>query len=346
MTTHDAASQDDPPDQVGSGPPPAAESRPHPPLASPEGSLDLAHALEHDLVDACQGRLRDIHWFTSDWQRGGSATAHARWSDRGTPRHAIVKLPVGPTELEWSRRLGGGDLPERPVPRTFASGDTLQGYDLGWLVLERIDGVSVAADPAPKHVEALLAAVARFQARAGEQCPPAHPPKPPDWEAMIEDAREVAHGGRIPEPQRWNEALKAFQKLVPDLRRRWLVRPINAWCHGDVHPGNGLMLDDGTCRLIDLGNVHAGHWTEDAVMLERLFWGHDDRLNGLEPVACLGEARRAHGLENGPRSNTIANIRRALTAACVPARISRDSGLQYVHYSLGILEQLTMKLSS
>lgn len=324
-----------------------------PPLSPPRsigarGPGDLAHALEPALLEACGGRLVDVHWFSSDWQQGGSATAQARWrdtpNDPSSERGAIVKLPVGPVELRWNEHLS--EHPDSPVPATLASGCELGGYDLGWLVIEQADGSAVSADPCPEGIRALLEAVARFHALAQEHAEPAHAPKPPDWGELIDQSREVAREGRLGDAQRWNEALKHAQKLLPDLRRRWLIRPINAWCHGDVHPGNGLIGPDGTCRLIDLGMVHAGHWIEDAVMLERLFWGHMDRLDGLKPVSVLSKARRQLGLDNGPRANAIADVRRALIAACVPSRLQRDSNPEYVRYSLALLERLLAKLSA
>lgn len=301
------------------------------------------------MIAACDGRLRDVSWFTSDWQRGGSATARGVWDggDAGE-MPVIVKVPVGGIELRWSGRLGGGAC-EPCVPRVVASGETLNGYDLGWLVLERVEGETVASDPSARHVRLLIEAAASFQARAIEHEAPAHPPKPPEWGEIIERSRDAARRGALPESQAWNEALKDVQKSLVSMTRRWLVRPINAWCHGDVHPGNGIIesLDEDVrrCRLIDLGLVHAGHWTEDALMLERLFWGQMDRLGKLRPVSALGRARRDHGLDNGPDHTELVAIRRVLMAASVPANIGHENSQDYVRYALDVVLRFLPKIS-
>lgn len=318
----------------------------------PSEFADLAHGLEPHLLEACGGSLEELSWFTSDWQRGGSATAHGLWRTADGQMPVIVKVPVGGIELRWSRRLGAPEMASAHracFPRVVASGENLNGYDLGWLVLERVQGESVASDPTSKHVRLLLESVAAFQAAAQEHEQPAHAPKPPDWESILDRSREAARRGAVPDSQAWNEALKHVQKLLPSLMRRWLVRPINAWCHGDVHPGNGIIerLDEDAeqCRLIDLGLVHAGHWSEDALMLERLFWGKMDRLGKLRPVAALGRARRACGLENGPDHTDLVAVRRVLMAASVPANVGRENSSDYIRHALELLSRLLPKIS-
>ncbi len=54
---------------------------------------DLGPQMEPALVSACEGRLTDIHWFQTSWQRGGSATAYAKAAidGEGEPRDVVVE---------------------------------------------------------------------------------------------------------------------------------------------------------------------------------------------------------------------------------------------------------------
>ena len=41
----------------------------------------LARSLEPVLLKQTNNQLKDIHWFKTDWQRGGAATGYAVWVD-------------------------------------------------------------------------------------------------------------------------------------------------------------------------------------------------------------------------------------------------------------------------
>ncbi len=47
------------------------------------------------------------------------------------------------------------------------------------------------------------------------------------------------------------------------------------------------------CVLVDLALVHPGHWVEDALYLERQYWGHSDLLKGVKPASELARLRQA-----------------------------------------------------
>ena len=49
----------------------------------------------------------------------------------------------------------------------------------------------------------------------------------------------------------------------------------------------------GRCVLIDLALVGPGCWIEDALYLERLFWGQEDQLFGMDPLGTLASTRQA-----------------------------------------------------
>src|SRR5690242_8419355 len=100
----------------------------------------LGESLGPALLQHCGGRLRDLSWFRSSWQRGGAATAFARYTDDDGEHEAMVKIPVGPVEYRWTTQLAARANGSCPTPRVLAAGDALGGYDLAWLVVERLDG--------------------------------------------------------------------------------------------------------------------------------------------------------------------------------------------------------------
>lgn len=318
----------------------------------------LGESLGPVVREMCEGRLGPIEWFRSVWQRGGAATGFAMWTDPrlgGQSRPVMVKVPVGPVEHGWTLQLGAVEWDEfdtpdacaRPTPRVFAAGESVGGYDLAWIVLERLPGKPLNTRADGESFERLIRAAARFQMAARDARPVGPAPAPPDWEAHVARAREHLRDGVLAEAQRWNEALKRTQKLVRRLVERWSERPINAWCHGDLHLGNAMERGGGesggaagSCVLIDLALVHAGHWSEDALYLERQYWGHDQALCGIKPVSALARARRELGLDNGEDHSVIANARRVLAAACVPLLLDREGNARYVHGALEVLERV------
>jgi hypothetical protein len=324
---------------------------------------DLAISLGPALIAHCSGRLGPIEWFRAAWQRGGAATGFSTW-DLGLGQRVgvIVKFPVSPCEHRWTTALGtirhdSWHEPAsltKPTPRVVASGLELGGYDLAWIITERLQGPTLSSHLTENAVLDLLSAAAGFQAAAMEAAPLGERPPSPPWERTLDHARENCRAGGIHDSQRWNEALKKVQKALPTLKARWDARPINAWCHGDLHPGNALRrplsTDNGPtvngnsggrqmCVLIDLALVHAGHWIEDALYLERQFWGHGEPLHGVKPLTMFAKFRRDRNLPTDDQYPDIANIRRVLTAACAPALIEREGNPKYLHAALELIER-------
>jgi uncharacterized protein YfiM (DUF2279 family) len=318
----------------------------------------LAHLLEPALVAACDGRLSNIQWFRSAWQAGGASTGFARYRlAPGQEAEVVVKLPVGPAEFRWTRALGSvhehgpadrdGAIPCDCTPRVFAAGIELGGYDLAWLVIEKLDGKPLSARIDQKAVEDFLTAAVDWYAAAGQARPPADAPAPPrrDFAALIAKGREVIHHHGIPEEQRWNTAIKAVQKALPSLLGRWDARPISTWCHGDLHLGNAMRRRpprpdvQGPCVLIDLALVHPGHWIEDAVYLERLYWAKPEILCGVKPVSFVSRLIRERRMGSGEDVTLLAHTRRVLMAACVPAFMLHEGHPKYVHAALEVLER-------
>ncbi len=320
------------------------------PVPHAADSHSLGPSLAPLLSEACGGRLSEIEWFRSAWQHGGASTGFATWRfDHGPPVPVMVKLPVGAIEYRWTVSLGGPGTtdPEPPTPRVLASGEVLGGYDLAWLVVERLDGQPLSQCLSEQSVLDLLHAAADFHdaaqsARPVDGTPPSH-----DWEGLIAKARELTRKGSISEHQHWNDLLKKVQKALPVLLRKWGSRRIHTWCHGDLHPGNALRrLSPASeaararhgCVLVDLALVHAGHWIEDAVYLERLYWGKPEHLHGVKPVSILARLRRERGLAGDDGYAELAVVRRVLMAACVPAYAEKEGHHKYTHAALELLE--------
>jgi hypothetical protein len=319
----------------------------HPPPTGVD-SIAFGESLAPALREACGGRLGEITWFRASWQHGGAATGTASWrGDRGVVE-AFVKLPVGPVEHAWSTLLHGSD--GGPTPQVFAEGRELGGYDLAWLVTEKLEGKALASGLDAAGVSDLLATLVKFQRAASARRPVDEHPQRRDWEELVARARENVRAHAIAEDQRWNEALKKVQRVVGVLAQRWESRPINTWCHGDLHPGNAMRRAvTGQCVLVDLALVHAGHWVEDGVYLERLHWAKPELLCGVKPVSVLGKLRRESGLptEDPPApghaaasAGELANVRRVLMAAVVPAFLDREGHPRYTHAALEVLERL------
>lgn len=322
----------------------------------------LASALAPALVEATGGRLGSIEWFRSPHQRGGASTAFCTYADhQGRTLPAVLKVPVGPAEYRWttelSRLIGTGG----PVPstvRVLAHGTSVGGADLAWLVLERLQGHTLHDGWCRESLEDLVRACAAMQAGACRVAPEiTRPAESPDWERQIARAREVARASGLPEAQHWNESVKKVQRALPHLAGLWARRPIDSWCHGDLHPGNAMHRAPGAdgaeggeggeggdrgngCVLIDLALVHAGHWVEDAIYLERQFWGKPELLFGVHTVSLMARHRRDLGLRTDGDYGLVANLRRVLMAACAPAHVAAEGNPRYLHAALETIDRV------
>lgn len=320
-----------------------------PDASRPAVTSDLATQLVPALRESCDGRLGEIRWFRADWQRGGASTGYGTFEFDDGQRDVVVKLPVGPVEHRFTAALGAVDA---PTPRVAASGVELGGYDLAWLVIERLPGEPLSRCASAKGVRGMLEATARFHLRAAEHRPPDGQVREAPWEALISKAREAVKANPIPDQQRWNEALKKVQRSLGKVQREWDARPIDAWRHGDLHLGNAMLRPEGSpwgppgCVLLDMAEMHAGSWVEDAVYMERVYWGRPDALHGVKPVSALARARRRLGLDNGEEYTRIADLRRVLTAACAPAFLQREGAPAYLQAALGVMERLLPSVAS
>lgn len=321
----------------------------------------LASALEPVLYHACQGHLGPVSWFKADWQHGGAGTGFSTWrmntpSGKARQVPCVVKMPIGYTEYFWTKRLGlirpdEWDEPSSlalPTPRVLAAGFELGGYDLAWIVMERFANPPIAIERSESSLWAMFETAAEFHAACILEQPiePQRCPPPPDWTQLIENGRESLRTNGLKDAQRWDKALARTQQCLDELIIAWQQRPIGTWCHHDLHPHNALRRISqepgsiGHCTLIDLALVAPGCWIEDALYMERLFWGREDQLCGIDPLTTLASTRASIGLPANQDEIELAQVRRTLMAASVPIFLRTEGDPIYLKAALNTLERL------
>jgi Phosphotransferase enzyme family len=314
---------------TGGGPGPA-----HATLASGFGEY-----LEPVLLQACAGRLTNLHWFRTDWQRGGALTGYATFRDGdGAAHDAVVKLPVPPGERQWLIRLQqAGDV----APQLLAEGQALGEYDLAWVVMERLPHGPIGAAWGGGGIDLVIEAVGRFYAAAAG-VPLQGSARLRDWHAVQKQARENVRKHSLAHEQRWTTALKKAHRKLKDWLAVWDGRALDQWCHGDLHSANALTRQpppDGPAVLIDYAETHPCHWLEDALYLEHLYWGRPQRLDGRRICKQIAHERKRHGLAVEPDWSHLASVGRGLFAMATPAMLEHEGDPVHVEAALQILEQ-------
>lgn len=297
----------------------------------------LGSQFEPALLKAVE--LEDLHWFRTDWQRGGAATGYARLTDQAGDTHdVVVKLPVKPVERLWLQRLQ-----EHPdtAPRLFAHGETLGGYDIAWVVMEKLEHGPLGKTWRGAAFDLTVEAAGRFYAAARDYPVDRDPPKK-DWRRILDLARQKVRRHSVADEQRWNKALKKAGRKLDGWLSIWRDRPIRDWCHGDLHLGNAMSrtpAPGGPAVLIDYAEAHAGNWVEDAIYFEHLYWSRRNMLQGRKIGSALAHQRKEHGLEVEADWPKLASVRRALLAMSTPAMLEHDGVLPHVAASLDVLER-------
>jgi aminoglycoside phosphotransferase (APT) family kinase protein len=124
----------------------------------------------------------------------------------------------------------------------------------------------------------------------------------------------------------------------------WEARDAAQWVHGDLHLANAMSresMESGPVCLIDLAEVRAGHWVEDAVYLERQLWARPERIKRHGPVKAIAAARRRRALPVDDDYPRLAAIRRALLAATAPSFLRSEGDPRYLE---ACLDRLTHAL--
>ncbi len=303
------------------------------PVATASGPFgaELAPALQK----ACGGDLTDIHWFRTDWQRGGALTGFATWQ---TDMPVVVKLPVPPAERAWLAHLSDfGDV----APQLFAHGETLGGYDMAWVVMERLQHGPLGSSWDGAEFDLLIEAAGRFYAAATSSTITGTP-NGRDWHAILDHARESVAHHSLANEQRWSKALKLAQRKITDWMTVWDDRPQDQWCHGDLHLANAMTREpapQGPALLFDYAKCHRGHWVEDAIYFEHLYWSRKQRLGGRKICSLIAKHRKKLGLPVHPDWPKWADVQRALLALGTPAILVQDGDPAHVDAALGVLER-------
>ncbi|MCC7145673.1 MAG: phosphotransferase [Phycisphaeraceae bacterium] len=328
---------------------------PHPAVdashkAHPTGSEHLSphgpmgSALGEVLLGACEGRLSDLHWFRTDWQRGGALTGYGlyRNGDSGhdgqaSGRPVVAKLPVPPRELMWLRRLQeAGDV----APHLLAWGQTLGGYDIAWVVMERMPHGPLGSVWQGAEFDLLVESVGRFY-RASSAFPAEGNPKRVDWNDAYDRTRKNVSTHGLPDEQRWSHALKKAHKKLKDWAAIWEDRPVEAWCHGDLHLKNAMTRQPapaGPAVLLDYAETRPGHWVEDAVYFEHLYWSRRDRLGGRKLCRQIAQERKKLGLVVEADWPRLAEVRRILLAMTTPLVLGLHGEPHHLRAALEIVE--------
>jgi hypothetical protein len=284
-------------------------------LADTDVSSGFGTLLEPVLRRACRGRLGEVRWFRADWQRGGALTGYATFEDDdGSAHRVVVKLPVPPCERHWLVQLQDAGV----VPRVFAHGEALNGYDLAWVVMERLNHGPLGPSWGGAEFDLLIDAVGRFYAAA----------------------QQVPRVGR--DAARWKVALKKAARKVAQWAQQWNDRPCDDWCHGDLHLGNAMTRQpppSGPALLFDFAKTRVGHWLSDAVYFEHLFWSRPDRLDGRRLCSLIAQERKRQGLPVDADWARLADVKRALLAIGAPLSASQHRDPQHLQGALAVLER-------
>ena len=121
----------------------------------------------------------------------------------------------------------------------------------------------------------------------------------------------------------------------------WDDRPMQHWCHGDLHLANAMTRSEppgGPAVLFDLAKVCVSHWVQDGVYLEHLYWGRNNDLHGHKLCKELAHHRKQLGLHVEDDWARLADAKRALLAMSVPAMLNVDGNARYVQGALEVLE--------
>ena len=314
-------------------------------LATTALPASLARSLEPVLQRQCLNQLTPIRWFRTDWQRGGASTGYSTWThEDGTANDVVVTFPVVLGELRWTRRMQDcGDI----VPKLFASGIGLGGYDLAWIVIERIP-----FGPLGKHwddniILRITEAATAFTSAARE-FPVDKVGRRENWDDLLSRAKKSVRLNPFEDKSTWKKLHKWFGGAIHDVLDIWRARHTRQWLHGDIHLANSMCRTDhpdAPVCLIDLAEVHAGHWIEDAIYLERQLWGHPSRLDSSKPLKTMAKARKTMGLKVAEDYPQLANIRRLLLAATAPAFMQSEGDPRYLNACLDQFQKMKDTIS-
>ena len=222
--------------------------------------------------------------------------------------------------------------PDSVVPLLLASGEQLNGYDLTWMIIERFPFGPLGKHWEPNNIERVAQAAARFTKKASS-FPVDQKGRREDWKTLLKAAKKSVRENHLEKESTWKKMHSLIGKKLDILIEIWRSRRIDQWLHGDLHLANAMCRSgkpDAKVALIDLAEVHAGHWIEDAVYLERQLWGHNTRLKATKPVSSMASARRALGMYVDDDYSNLVDVRRLMLAATAPAFMQSEGDPRYL----------------
>lgn len=309
-----------------------------PPVESTSLDGSFGVNLEPVLLRACHGQLSNVTWFRTDWQRGGALTGYATFrDDGGGDRPAVVKLPIPPIERLWLSRLQDAN---GVAPVLYAHGDALNGYDMAWAVMERLAHGPLGSAWGGQEFDLLTDAAGRFY-QAATEFPVDQPPPQRNWQQVFELSRKNVKRHGLRQEQRWTKALKQSHRKLKQWQRIWDDRNVDHWCHGDLHLGNAMTrhpAPQGPALLLDFALTRPGHWLEDAVYFEHLYWSRPDALGSRRLCRQIAHERKRLGLAVDKDWPRLAEVKRALLAMSTPAMLHLDGDPRHVEAALHVLE--------
>ena len=95
----------------------------------------------------------------------------------------------------------------------------------------------------------------------------------------------------------------------------------------------------GPALLFDFAHTRVGHWVEDGVYFEHLYWARRDKLDGRKLCKALAQERKRRGLPVDQDWSRYAEIKRALLAMSTPAVLDLDGDRAHVAAALEVLER-------
>ncbi len=308
---------------------------------NPQKHIPFGANLELPLINALNGKLSEIQWFRTDWQRGGAATGYAQFTDDQQKTHqVVVKLPVPPIELLWLNRL---QKHPNIAPKIFASGKSIGPYDIAFVIMQRLPHGPINTTWQDQQFPLIIDAVTKFYAAAANY-PIAPPRQKTDWRRALDTARQHIKNESLQNPQQWKNALKKAKRNLKDWLSIYSDRPLTDTCHGDLHFGNALSPNpapQGPAILIDYALVYTGSWIEDAVNLEYLNWSLPKLIKKQNIPKAIAKARRDLNLPVHKDWAKHAQALRYLYAMTAPASLHNFGQSQHLSHALDILETAT-----
>ncbi|MFI7498025.1 aminoglycoside phosphotransferase family protein [Streptomyces sp. NPDC049687] len=243
---------------------------------------------EIDLDTALVGRLiaaRFPRWAGLPVERLASSGTENAMFRLGTDK--VVRLPRYPGAVEsvaheqrWLTRLGPSLRVAAPVP--LAEGGPGEGFPWPWSVYRWLDGRNPVAGAVEKpeslaaDLGAFVAGLRAVDTRGG---PPNHRGVPlRERDVSTRDAIARLEGridtGTV--TALWEEALRVPGRTAPPV-----------WAHGDLSPGNVLVVDGRLTAVIDFGSVGVGDPAVDLIVA----WN-------LLPAPARGTFREAVGADD------------------------------------------------